>query len=175
MINYLKSHNISFQQDFDNGGIRLTMIYKGCENCPGRILESCIWFYSNDLEARTYYTETASNWCKQSENLDSLMRLFNYINSKIWTRASDGLEGLLYKSVPLHTSRLYMTEDDYYDITLTTIVNYDFYELAPLETEDYLTAACPDLLNKLSPAIIGVLEKSIDLKTAIQYINNIAI
>lgn len=176
MINYLKSHNISFQQDFDNGGIRLTMIFNGCENCPDRILESCIWFYSNDLEARTYYTKTASNLCKQSENLDSLMRLFNYINSKIWTCASDGLEGLLYKSVPLHTSRLYMTEDNYYDITLTTIVNYDFYELAPLETEDYLTAACPDLLNKLSLAIFGVLlGESIDLKTAIQYINNIEI
>lgn len=172
MINYLRSHNIPFQQDFDNGCVRISMLYKDCENCPDRVLESCIWFYSNVLEARTYYTKTASNWCKQSENLDSIMRLFNYVNSKIWTCTSDGLRGLLYKSIPIHTSRLYMTEDNYYDITLTTIINYDVYELAPLETEDYLTAACPDLLNKLSPVIFEVLCGSIDLNTAIQYINN---
>ena len=66
-----------------------------------------------------------------------------------------------------------MTEDGNCDITLTTIVNYDFYELTPLEREDYVTAACPDLLNELSLAIFGVLSGKIDLDTAINYINKI--
>ncbi len=35
-----------------------------------------------------------------------------------------------------------MTEDGCFDITLTTIICNDFYEVAPLETEDYITAYC---------------------------------
>lgn len=142
MTSYLKSNHISYEQDVDNGCDRLTMVYKkGCENCPGGVIESCIWFYPTDFEARVYYSETASQRCKQSGNRDALMRLFNYISAEIWLRASDGSGGLLYKSSLLHTSRLYMTEDDCYDITLTTMVPYDFFDVAPLETEDYITAA----------------------------------
>lgn len=63
-----------------------------------------------------------------------------------------------------------MTEDGCYDITLTTLINYDFYEAAPLETEDYISVSCPEILNELSPAIFGVLLGNYSAEQAILYI-----
>ena len=65
---------------------------------------------------------------------------------------SRGLGDVYKRQIP-YTPRIYLTEDDCYDITITTIINYDFYEVAPVETVDYLTAYCPELLDKLTPAI----------------------
>ena len=78
---------------------------------------------------------------------------------------------MLYAPSTLYTPRIFITENDCFDITLTTIINYDFYNLAPLETEDYITAYCPDLLNKLSPTIFSLLLGTIDLQQATHYIN----
>lgn len=50
-----------------------------------------------------------------------------------------------------------MTEDGCYDITMTFTLPYDFYEVAPLESEDFITATLPDLLNRLSPTIFSVI------------------
>lgn len=62
---YLKRYNISFIEDFDNGAARIAMIYKGYNNCPDKMLESCIWFYENEMELRVYYVENACSWCKK--------------------------------------------------------------------------------------------------------------
>ena len=59
-----------------------------------------------------------------------------------------------------------MTEDDRHDITMTGIIPYDFFEVAPLETEDFLTASLPELMNALSPAIFLLLLGEIDLSQA---------
>lgn len=63
-----------------------------------------------------------------------------------------------------------MTEDGCYDITMTFLVNYDFYETAPLETEDFITAVCPDLMDALSPAVFGLLLGQINLEEAAAYV-----
>ena len=39
----------------------------------------------------------------------------------------------------LYTPRIYLTADGRFDITITTIIPYDFFGLAPLETLDYIT------------------------------------
>lgn len=83
---------------------------------------------------------------------------------------ADGAGASLYKPHMLYTPRLYLTADECYDITITTIINYDFYEVAPVETADYLTAYCPELLDKLSPAIYGVLLGQLTVDEAIGYI-----
>ena len=168
---YLKSHFISFEIYFDNSVPRYTMLFVGYEDAPNKAIETCIWFYDEEMEVRTYYTEVAADWCKEfSENIPMLMRLFNYINAVVWLNTADGAGGLLYQPHHLHTPRIYMTEDGCFDITLTTVISYDFYEVAPLETEDYITAHCPDLLADLSPAIFGLLLDMIDFETAKQYI-----
>lgn len=102
-----------------------------------------------------------------------IMRLLNYINATLWMTYSDGANGLLYDSSILYTPRIFITEDNF-DITITTIINYDFYEIAPLETEDYITAYCPELLDKLSPAIFSLLTEKITLEQAMQYIDQIS-
>lgn len=67
------------------------------------------------------------------------------------------MNGALYHSNYLYTPRFYITEDGSYDITMTSIIPLDLYEMAPLETEDYFTVACPELLNKLSAPVFFVL------------------
>ena len=171
---YLKSHFIYFETDFCNNTHRFTMIFKNCNNCPDKILESCVYFYQDCMEVKTYFNQNAANWCKEyQENLPSVIRLLNHINATVWMCSTDGAGGSLYVPSTLYTPRIFITENDCFDITLTTIINYDFYKLAPLETEDYITAYCPDLLNKLSPAIFSLLLGKIDLQQAMRYIDKL--
>ena len=167
---YLKRYNISFIEDFDNGAARIAMIYKGYNNCPDKMLESCIWFYENEMELRVYYVENTCSWCKKSNYISTVMRLFNFVNAQVWPRTADYLNDALYKPHHLHTPRLYMTEDGLYDISLTSVIAYDFYAFAPLETEDYITVCCPELLNKLAPAVFGVLLGQLDVEQAIDFV-----
>ena len=76
----------------------------------------------------------------------------------------------LYGTNMLYTPRVYLTEDQCYDVTITTIINYDFWEVAPIETCDYMTAYCPELLDKLAYPIFGVLKGELSVDNAIEYI-----
>ena len=167
---YLKSHNIRYTKDVDNGIPRITILYVNCDRCPDKMLESCIWFYKDAMEARAYFGQTAANWCRTSSHIPELMRLLNFINARVWPRTTDGMGNALYMPSCLYTSRIYLTEDDGYDITLTSMIPYDFFELAPLESEDFITACCPSLLDELSPAIFGVLLGRLDMEQAIRYV-----
>lgn len=86
---------------------------------------------------------------------------------------TDGTGGSLYAPNTLYTPRIFITENDCFNITLTTIINYNFYKLAPLETEDYITAYCPELLDKLSPPIFSLLLGEFDLEQAMYYVNKL--
>ena len=79
---------------------------------------------------------------------------------------------MLYKSSYMYAPRMYVAEDDCWDITLTTIIPYDFYELAPVETADYLTVSCPELLNQLSSSIFLTLLGKITVDEAIREIKS---
>lgn len=170
IVAYLRSHNIRFSEDFNSGVPRITMVFTGYDSCPSKILEACIWFYKDDMETRVYYSELGANICKESTHIDELMRLLNFCHARIFPRTTDGVGGSLYEPHHLYTPAIYMTEDGCYDITLTTLINYDFFEVAPLETEDYITAACPDLMDKLSVPIFGLLIGKITVDVAIGYI-----
>ena len=167
---YLKAHNIRHTKDVDSGTPRINIIYTKCARCPDRMLEGCIWFYKNAMEVRTYFNQNAAEWCRTSSYIPELMRLLNFINARVWPSTTDGMGNVLYLPSCLYTSRIYLTEDDDYDITLTSIIPYDFYVLAPVETEDYITACCPTLLDELGPAIFGVLLGRLDVVQAIQYV-----
>ncbi len=49
---------------------------------------------------------------------------------------------------------------------MSWVLPYEFYQTAPLQTADFLTACIPELLNRLSPAIFMLLLEKTDLKTA---------
>lgn len=172
---YLKSHFIYFETDFNNDTPRFTMMFKNCNNCPDKILESCVYFYQNCMEVKTYFNQNAASWCKEhQQNIPMIIRLLNYINATVWMSSADGANGLLYNPSTLYNPRIFMTEDECFDITITTFINYDFYEVAPLETEDYITAYCPDLLDKLSIAIFPLLSGKITLQQAMQCIDELS-
>ena len=167
---YLRSHFIPFTEDQEDGTPRITMLYKGYDTCPNGILESCIYFFDNDMEARVYYSAAGASICKNSEHIEDLMRLFNFCHARIFPRNADGMGGALYEPEHLYNAAIYLTEDGCYDITLTTLINYDFFEVAPLETEDYITAVCPELMNKLSIPIFDLLTGKIGIDEAKGYI-----
>ncbi len=165
---YLKLHHIPHVTDIDNGCLRFTMVYDA-ENAPNHSVESCIWFYDDDIaEARCYYTDMGATICKNSKHNDSLLRLLNFINARVFLNSGDGYG--LYDPHMLYNPRIYVTEDGCFDITVTTIINYDFWEITPVETADYITVYCPELLDRLAPSVFGVLLGKFTVDEAINYI-----
>lgn len=133
-VAYLRNHNVKYHEDLDNGCIRFTMRYTS-ENSPEGHVESCIWFYATDsAEVRVYYNAAGADICKKSRCCDGLLRVLNYINARVFLSCEDPYG--LYAPHMLYTPRIYLTEDGCYDITITTIVNYDFWKVAPIETCD---------------------------------------
>lgn len=151
---YLRTHNISHELSIDNGTQEITIEYHG-ESAPDKRIESCIWFYKDDAEVRAYYSALGAEICSKSEHRDKLLQVLNFINARVFLNC--GNPGGLYEPHMLYTPRIYMTEDGNFDITITTIVNYDIWAFAPVETADYITKYCPELLEIFSRAIFGVL------------------
>ena len=166
---YLTSQCIKFTADMDNGVPRFTMCFEGYDDVPGTAIECAVWFYRQEMEVRTYYTKAGAEICKKHRNkMPALLKLLNYINARVWVKSYDGtLNELKY----LYTPRIYVTEDECFDITFTTIVPYDFYDLEPFGTEDYITVSAPDLLADLGPAIFGVLTGERSFEAARRYID----
>ena len=162
--NYLKRNFIQFHEDVWE---RITMVYKGFKNSPDSIIESCIYFFSDCMECRVYYDATGAKFCKESDRQSELMRLLNFINARVWPQSTDFNGNTLYRPSHLYTPRIYMTEDGCNDITMTTVVPYEFYEIATLETEDFFTACLPELMDSLSPAIFLLLLGRINPEDAI--------
>lgn len=167
LTDYLKLHNISHIPSIDEGVMQINMVYP-VENAPNKCIESCIMFFEEIAEARVYYSAMGAEICSRSEYFPELLRLLNFINARVFLSCGD--DNRLYEPHMLYTPRIYLTEDDCYDITITTIINYDFWEVAPLETVDYLTAYCPELLDKLTLPIFGVLLGNLSTEGAIAYI-----
>ncbi|MDD3023793.1 MAG: hypothetical protein PHE26_07845 [Syntrophomonadaceae bacterium] len=170
---YLKTHNIRFETDLAEGCTpRITMVFNNCEMCPGKITEGCIYFFDEYMEARVYYSELAAEMGRESENKSEVYRLMNYLQAQLWPRAMDGMGGMLYRSQCLFCPRFYITEDNMCDITATLLIPYTHYEMDVLETEDFITAALPDLLDSLSRPIFLLLVGEITVEDAISIVNS---
>jgi hypothetical protein len=123
------------------------------------------------MEVRVYYNANTAKWISEKAgDLSEVYRLLNYINATVWPFTHDGLGGELYAPHHLQTPRFYITEDGNYDLTATTVIDYDHFEMAPLETEDYCTVAIPELMDKLSIPLFFVLEHKISVEEAIAMI-----
>lgn len=171
MIAYLKKRNIAFFEHLHDGGSCIVMVFEDYTTCPNSILESSIYFWDTCMETRVYFSENASGWIKErSDDLADMYRLMNFINARIWPFSHDGIGGKLYAPHHLQTPRFYITEDGCYDLTATTVIDYDHYEMAPMETEDYCTATIPELMSKLSLPIFLLLTKEITVEKAITLI-----
>ena len=168
---YLKSRNIFFEECREEDAPHITMVFKNCDRCPGRFTEGSIYFYDDCLEARVYYSEVGTKWCKESKGLSELYRLMNYLNAKVWPCVKDGMDGTLYRSEHLITPRFCVTEDGCQDITTIMAIPYSHFELDVLEMEDFITAALPDLLDSLSAPIFLLLLGEINIEKAISLVD----
>ena len=167
---YLKSNFIKFHEQTENGVVMYQIEYNDYKFCPENKLESCIWFAPDNMEVRIYYSIAGVEICKESKHIPELMRLLNYINATVWPMSMDRKGGTLYKPQMLYLPRIYMTEDEMPVVNLALPINYAFYEAVPLETEDFITACCPDLMNLLAFAIFGVLLGEMELEQAMAYV-----
>ncbi len=170
---YLKSHHIEYIMGIEEGGMpRITMVFNNCELCPGKITEGSIFFFEDGMEVRVYYSELGAKICRDSKNLSDIYRLMNFLQARLWPQVSDGMEGALYQSQHLFNPRFYITEDEMYDITTTMFIPYTHFELDILETEDFITAALPDLLNSLSVPVFLLLVGNITVDEAINMVKS---
>lgn len=167
IVSCLKERNIQYFEHIHASGSCIVVLLTGYSQCPDSALEVSFEFFDTDMECNIYYTENASSWIEErADDLSDLYRLMNFINARVWPATPDGY------GAPrrLYTPRIYITEGGDYGITATTAIDYDHYELAPLETEDYCTAAIPELMAKLATPIFFVLLKEMTVRDAIAYI-----
>ncbi len=87
-VAYMKSHNIPFIEDSDDGFKRYTMRYRE-DNVPDGDVESCIWFYEDITEVRVYYNAAGAEICRNSKYIDRLLQLLNYINARVFLSCGD--------------------------------------------------------------------------------------
>lgn len=149
----------------------ITIALPGHSNSPSRKIESSLFFFPDAIEIRVYYAcpgpQIVSN---NLEQLPSLYRLLNYLNACVFVKNMDGVGNEFYRPSYLLQPRFYLTEDGQYDITATVILEKDFFGLAPLEIEDFITIALPALMNALSPYIFGVVTGKLAVEAAIRQI-----
>lgn len=167
-VSYLKERNIYYEEDVLEGISRITMIYTGFEQAPSKRIESCVYFYDDAIEARVYYANPGPKTVSQSKHISDLYRLLNYMNASLFPKNMDGADAAVYCPSHLVSPRFYLTEDNCFDITATVVMDNDFFNVAPLEVEDYITVALPWLMEELSPFIFGVLLESINVEEAIR-------
>ena len=151
----LRSSRVRHSAGFDSGQMQITMGFNAVY-APDHRIESCIWFYEDTMEARCYYSSLGAELCRKSRHIDALLRLLNFINARVFPSCR-GSGYMLYSPHILYTPRIYLTADGCFDITITTIIPYDFFGLAPLEPLDYITICCPELLDRLALPIYCVL------------------
>lgn len=172
---YLNEHFIQFIESEQDGQEVYILAFYGLDKVPSGMLEGSIYFYDKLMEMRIYYDEATANLCKSSEHRGALYELINYINATVWPMGQDGLDDALYTPTHLFVPRMYITEEGRFDITMTTLLPYDFFEVAPLESEDFFTAAMPDLLNNLSAAIYPLLLGKADIEQAKEIVDSIGL
>lgn len=167
LIDYLNEHNIHYDLINDTGKLMdirdLNTVYISfhVEQAPDSIIECSVWFRKSGMEIRGYYSKNAAEWCSTHANrFPEVFAVINFINARVF------LGNLLY------TPRLYLTADNHPEFAITTIIPYDFFELAPLETLEYITIYYPELLGKLSSPLFMVLLEKITPEIAIYQIKH---
>ncbi len=168
---YLKLHNIRHFKQMDEGVLRCRIEFNK-ELAPDRTIEACIWFFESTMEVRVYYNEVAARWVKEGDHFNELAQVLNFCNARVFLSSCDGAGNTLYQPSLLYTPRFYITADGHCDICMTTTIPYDFYELTPLETEDYITIFCPHVLERLTYSLIGTAVGKLTPKEAIMQINS---
>lgn len=165
ITNYLKQYNIPHHLLNDGKkpliDINDLTIYVRfhVEEAPDHLAECSIWFYEDGLEVRGYYSENAASWVSEhKDHIPNVIQVINFVNARVF------LGNLLY------TPRLYLTADERPEFAITTIIPYRFFEVAKIETLEYITCYYPEFLGKVSFPLFLTLIGNITPEVAIHHI-----
>ena len=167
---YLKNNFIAYDDKLADESF--VMEFHGSRS-PDSKLECSLHFRESGLDALVYYGENASRMISQQQDLSKLYRIINYINATLCPCPYDGMGGELYEPSYLFNPVLYLTEDGQNDLTFYVNIDYDLFDIAPLEACDFITAAMPELLDELTVPIFGALLGLTEMDIAFNMVNKI--
>ena len=113
------------------------------------------------LNSAKYSSNNTDEWYTTYETIEEI---------KYYTEQFYG-KTILCSPSYMYSPRIYITEDGFWNLMLATVIPYDFYERAPLETMDYLIVSCPLCLNQFSVPIFLLALDKITVEHAIEMIN----
>lgn len=123
-------------------------------------VECSLFLFDECMEVRGYYSECiAKELQEHPHRISELYEVLNFINARVW------FDGLYYP-------RAYMTVDGLCDVAINTIIPYEHFEMAPIETMEYITCYYPEWLEKMASALCGVSLGTFNALEAIMYIKH---
>lgn len=121
-------------------------------------VECSVFLFEECMEVRGYYSECiAKELQEHPHRIYELYEVLNFINARIW------FDGFYYP-------RAYITVDGLCDVAINTIIPYEHFEMAPIETMEYITCYYPEWLEKMAIALCGVSLGVFNSSTAIRSI-----
>ena len=165
-VDFFKHGNIPYQEMIDGGVIAFVTSLKAFD-APNYHVEETLRFHEDCIEVLTYYDAIAEGMIKEINNSGELLRLLNFINARVFLGCADPYGS--YKPHLLFTPRIYLDESSN-NIAIVTVINHDFFAVAPVEAADYIFIYCPELLDKLSLTIFQTVSGKITADEAIRYI-----
>lgn len=159
---YLKEYNINNRLINDH---QRPMLEKDLDtfylyydvDAPGGI-ESDILLYDDYMDVRAYYSAIVANKLKKhSCRISEVTKVINLLNANVFFKA-------------LYTPRLYLSTDGFYDLAITTVIPYCFFESKMVETLEYITCYYPECMEKFAVSLCGVVFGELDSSIAIKQI-----
>lgn len=107
-------------------------------------VECSVFLFEECMEVRGYYSECiAKELQEHPHRISELYEVLNFINARIW------FDGFYYP-------RAYITVDGLCDVAINTIIPYEHFEMAPIETMEYITCYYPEWLEKMQLLYAGL-------------------
>lgn len=169
--NSLRRNNVNCKMNSDKDNPRVEFVIMS-DIVPGEFLRGQTDFYDSTAYARMSYNSICAEICRESEHIDELYRLLNYINAHIFTDhpiTSREMKGLYTAFDP----RLFIDEESGFNIIVSATVGYELWN--KYQTVSFFSEYLPKLLEFLSPFIFGVLQCEMAAEDAIWQIKSLAL
>ena len=145
-----------------------------CAGTNNLYIEGCIHWYPDVARVNIYYSLAGAQVvAKNKDNFPALFRVFNFISSEVWPLVDD-TTGIDYYYTPtlLYCPRIFLSEDNKYDICMSFLFHYNFLDAMELQTWDFILHCCPYLMQSWAPSIFNVVQGHISAERAIEEIQN---
>jgi len=171
---YLQRYHIACKMNSDNESPIVSFVIMS-DIVPGGFLQGQVNFYESTADVRVSYNSIGADICTNSEYIDELYKLLNYINAHTFDEhriTTETIKGYF----TTYTPRIFMDDRDDRNITVSAKVFYKFWSSNYYcMTDDFISEYLPKLLEFLSPYIFGVLQGEMAAEDAIWQIKSLAL